>query len=215
MKRSFLAGLAILLPVIFTLMIFLFVINLLTKPFIGIVEGALSYYNLLNKDVISAHTQDVLIFFSRFLIIIFMFLSIVGIGLLGRLVIFHYIFKLGNYVMHRIPFINKIYKAVQDVTKTIFTENQSGFSQVVLVPFPTPEQLCVGFITNDSKLDQPITDPYGNISVFVPATPNPTIGFVLLYKKEQMIFMDMTVEEGLKYVVSCGVLSLDSLKKKN
>lgn len=207
MKKYFIAGLAILLPAVLTGMTFLFIINLLTKPFVGIIEELLTHYDLLDKPILFFSVRQVATLFSRFIILIILFLLTVAIGLLTRILFFHYLFRLGNYLLHKIPLINKIYKAAQDVIGTIFKDKANTFSQVVLVPFPGPSNLCLGLITNDEKSHEPVTDKHGHISVFVPATPNPTMGFMLLYRRDQLHFLDMSVDEAIKFIVSCGVMS--------
>ncbi|MEC7839455.1 MAG: DUF502 domain-containing protein [Chlamydiota bacterium] len=207
MKKYFITGLAILLPAVLTIVIFSFIINLLTKPFVGVLENTLEHYGLLDTPILFFSARQVVAFFSRVIILAILFIITVFIGLLTRIVIFHYLIRIGNYIIHRIPFINKIYKATQDVIGTIFKAKTATFSQVVLVPFPSKSTLCLGLITNDPQTDQPIEDSYGNVSVFVPATPNPTMGFMLLYKRHQMIDLEMSVEEALKFIVSCGVMS--------
>lgn len=209
MKKHFITGLALLLPAVVTILVFLFIINFLTKPFVGIVEYGLDYYDLLDKPALFFTRQQVITFFSKFFILIALFFFVVLIGFLGRLVVFHYLLRFGNFIIHKIPFINKIYKAAQDVIGTIFQDKTTNFSQVVLIPFPTSESLSVGFVTNDPESSQPSQDRYGNVSVFVPATPNPTIGFMLLFKKSQLIFIDMSVEDALKFVISCGVMATE------
>jgi len=207
MKKYFVTGLAILLPAVLTILIFSFIINLLTKPFVGTLENTLDYFNLLDTPILFFSARQVVSFFSKVIILIILFLVTVLIGLLTRIVIFHYLIRFGNYIIHKIPLINKIYKATQDVIGTIFKEKTTTFSQVVLIPFPSEKTLCLGLITNDPQTHQPYKDKYGNVSVFVPATPNPTMGFMLLYKREQMIDLEMTVEEALKFVVSFGVMT--------
>jgi len=213
MKKYFITGLALLLPAVLTILIFLFIVNLLTKPFVGIVEGTLDYYDLLDKPMLFFTSQQVITFFSKFLILFFLFTFVVLIGFLGRLVVFHYLLRLGNYIMHKIPFINKIYKAAQDVIGTIFQDKTTNFSQVVLIPFPTTQSLSIGLVTNDPETHEPHEDKHGHISVFVPATPNPTVGFMLLFNRSQLIFLDMSVEEALRFVVSCGVMATEIKSK--
>jgi len=195
MRKRFLTGLAILLPAVLTFMLFLFGINLLTMPFLGLVQNLLAPFDL---------PQQAALFLAKFLILLFLIGLTLLIGLLTRIMLFHYFLRLGNALLHRIPLINKIYKAAQDVFGTLFHEEGHGFSHVVLVPFPTKKGLCIGFVTNIT--DDP-EEEHGNISVFLPATPNPTMGFMLLFKKEQLIFLDMKVDEALKFIVSCGIIS--------
>ena len=208
MKKYFLTGLAILLPGVLTFMILLFIVNLLTKPFIGAVEHLFEYYGVLDNTIF-LKSDKVIRIISRLLILLSLFGVTLFIGMLGRIVLFHYIIRLGNYILHRIPFVNKIYKAIQEVMKTIFENNSPTFSQVVLVPFPSSKCYSVGFITNASEALHPKDDSLGNISVFVPATPNPTVGFMLLYKMEQMIYLDTKVEDALKFIVSCAVIDTE------
>lgn len=214
MKKYFLTGLAILLPAALTIILFLFLINLLTKPFLGILENVFNYYNLMDKPFYYFTYGQILTFFSKLIILILLFIVTVLIGLLTKIVVFHYLIKLGNYIIHRIPLVNKIYKSTQDVIKTVFEEKSSQFSQVVLIPFPSENTLCLGLITNEGGQNLLNDQPYGEVSVFIPATPNPTMGFVLLYKKEQIIPLNMTVEEALKFIVSVGVMVPDKLNSQ-
>lgn len=205
-RKYFVAGLVILLPAVLTMMIFLFVINLLTKPFVGTIERTLDYFNLFHTPNLIFSAKQVITFFSRLIILLLLCLFTLLIGFLTRILLFHYFIRLGNYILHNIPLVNKIYKAAQDVIETLFTEKATTFSQVVLVPFPSPPNLCIGLITHDSTSHKPITDSHGHISVFVPSTPNPSVGFMLLYKREQLVYLDMTIDEALKFIVSFGIM---------
>jgi uncharacterized membrane protein len=206
MKQKFVTGLAILLPITITLMIVTFLVNLLTKPFEGIVQSILGYYNLLGQPFLFLSAENVLVFTSKFLILVTLTSVTIFIGMVGQMFIVNHLLGFGDSLMHRIPIINRIYKAVQDVVKTLFTSEDTSFSQVVLVPFPHDKCLNIGLIArNDMPKD---SDPkhQGLVSIFVPGTPNPTMGFLLLFRKEQLIYVDMKVEDALKFIVSCGVI---------
>ena len=204
MKKSFITGLALLLPAILTLMIFLFLLNLFTAPFVGVMEALLTHYGLLDAQHLLMNKQLIL-FMSRIVVLIALVLTTLIIGFLGRLLLFHSLLKIGNRILNKIPFFNKIYRATQEVISTIFQTSAPSFSQVVLVPFPNAGNKCIGLITNDSAASSP--SEHGTISVFIPATPNPTMGFMLLFKKEQLIFLDMKVDEAIRFIVSCGVMA--------
>lgn len=210
MKKCFITGLVILLPAVLTIMLFAFIINFLTAPFVGLLQSTLEYFNLLNKQIFFVSSGQVLTMFSRIIILVMLFIVTVLIGLLTRILLFHYFLRFGNFILNKIPLVNKIYKAIQDAIKTLFEEKTSRFSQVVLVPFPYENTLSLGLITNEpehSLLDEAGKFKEGSISVFVPATPNPTMGFILQYHKDQMIYLNMSVEEAIKFIVSCGVMS--------
>jgi len=208
MKRNFLTGLAILLPIALTLWILGLLIDFLTHPFIGSVE------NLISVDLgsFSQTTRGLLLFGSKMLILFILAAFILTVGYFGQLFFFRSLFHYGDLLLHRIPFVNKIYKATQDVVKTLFQEETTTFSQVVLVPFPHEKARSIGFIT---KRDQAayMDEQHGHkVSVFVPGTPNPTMGFMLLYDRNTLIFTELSIEEALKFVISCGVMA-DPFKK--
>jgi uncharacterized membrane protein len=200
MKKNFLAGLAILLPFVVTLWFVLFVLNWTTKPFAGAIEQILIQLQIAAPVIHSykAIIQIVSQIIAALMLAVVLFFT----GFAAQAVVVKYFIRFGNSILHKIPLINKIYKASQDVMHTLFSEEGKAFSHVVLVPFPDDNSLSIGFISKSIEE----CDEQDQISVFVPATPNPTIGFLLLFSKKQLIFVDLTVEEALKFVVSCGVV---------
>lgn len=207
MKKLFFAGLIILLPFALTFMIIMFLINLFTYPFQELVESFLANYGLLGKPFLFLSGQQVLYVGSKVLVLIALFFFIVLFGFLARIVLINTLFRFGDLLIDRIPFINKLYKVAQDVVKTIFESKSSAFSNVVLVRFPHTQAYCVGLVPHN----QMTSPPNKILSIFIPGSPTPTMGFMLRYKHEEIIFIDMKVEEALKYVVSCGVVNGENL----
>ena len=111
-------------------------------------------------------------------------------------------------MLHRIPLVSKVYKTTQEVIKTIFSADQNTFQEVVLCPFPFTggRGYIVGLVSRDAPMICSQTVEAELVSVFVPTTPNPTSGFLMMYKREELITVNMSLEEAVKYVVSCGVL---------
>lgn len=212
MKKHFLTGLAILLPAIITLFFVTFVINFLTKPFIGLMQRILIHYDILNHPFLFFSANQVLFFSSKILALVFLIGLTLLLGLIGRFVFLNYFFKMGDYLIHRIPIINKIYKAIQDVTHTILKPESKSFSQSVLVRFPNSNTLAVGLISNEKLPLESDLKFHDLISVFVPGTPNPSMGFMLMYRKEQLIYLDTKVEDAFKFVISAGVISPEKIK---
>jgi len=206
MKKYFTTGLALLLPIALTLIILCFVINILTKPFLKFTERLLVYYNP------SLELQDsfILIWSSKLLILVSLFVCVFLLGFLGRIFFFKSLLHCGDYLIHRIPFVNSIYKASQDLVNGVFSNNSTSFSKVVLVPFPTLKSFSVGFVTKE-HLD--LTEEGGDaeelIPVFVPGTPNPSVGFMLMFRRREIHFVDMTIEKAMKMIISCGVAMPD------
>lgn len=199
-------GLAILLPFVVTILIVVFFVNLLTKPFLGFFTELFGQHQLFKN-----FSKETVTFFIRILIICFLFLLTVLLGFLGKVFLVKYLLKLGDRIVHRIPFVNKIYKTVQDVVLTLFRNDRSSFTNVVLVPFPTQHSLSIGLVSRES-LPETTGSKDHFVSVFVPGTPNPSIGFMLLFKKEDLIMTDLKVHDAIKFIVSCGVILKDKEK---
>lgn len=204
MRKYFTTGLIFLLPVALTLMFVMFIVNILTKPFLGLVTDFLQHTHLLKAPFFS-HPQMTLIV-SKVLILLFLFMAILIVGVVARWLLVRYIFRFGEALLHKLPLVNKVYKASQDVVHTILSPDTTTFKKVVLVPFPNSKGLSIGLITKEDASLNVGTQSHDLISVFVPGTPNPTMGFMLLYRKDQLIYTDLTVDQALKCVVSCGVI---------
>lgn len=205
MKKNFLSGLAVLLPVVLTAAIVMFFINILTKPFLGLVQSTFEGLGLLDKSFLFLSGQQIVTLTSKLLVLITLVLSTLFIGFLAQHLFLDKLLERVNRFIHRIPIVNKIYKAFQEVMSTFFTGKNTSFSQVVLIPYPHAETYSIGLITNDELPKGTDENKEKLISVFVPGTPNPTMGFSLLYKKEELIFVEMKVDDALKFLFSCGV----------
>lgn len=203
MRKYFVAGLALLLPVTLTIIIVLFMVNLLTEPFLGAVSGIMEHYGIFSNGFWFLSGSQIQNYISKILILATLFFFTVLLGLLARQVVFYYFLKTGDYILHRIPFVSTLYKTFQDVFNTIFAAKTTSFKQVVMVPFPSEISYSLGLVTRDNI---PGKDGEVRIAVFVPTTPNPTSGFMLLCREEDVTFLDISVEEALKYVISCGVI---------
>jgi uncharacterized membrane protein len=111
----------------------------------------------------------------------------------------------------RIPVVRSIYSSVKQVSDTLFSENGNAFRQAVLVEWPRPGAWTIGFVTGVPSgdvlmaLQNGVRDEY--LSVYVPTTPNPTSGYMMMFKKSECQALSMSVDEALKYVVSMGVVA--------
>lgn len=206
MKKDFLTGLAILLPVVLTILIALFFINLLTEPFMGIVRSIFKYYGLMGTSFFFLSSDQIINLISKILVLISLFLVTLLIGFFAQHFFIDVFFRNLDRLIHRIPFVNKIYKAFQEVMHTIFHPTSTTFSQVVLAPYPHKKTYAVGFIAKEALPEGSDTEHLDLISVFIPGTPNPMMGFNLLYKREQLVFVNTKVDDALKFVISCGVM---------
>lgn len=207
MKKYFVTGLVILLPVALTFAIVIFVFNLLTVPFLGLVKTVFERYNLFQGGFLFLDADQIQNLIAQLLILVCLFFVTIGLGFIARWFFFRYLIKLGEYLVNRIPLVRSIYNTCQDVIQTIFTTKTKSFKQVVLVRFPNPNSYSIGLITREDIPYLKDTSYHDVVAVFVPTTPNPTSGFLVMYKPKDLVYLDMRVEDAFKYILSCGLLS--------
>ena len=128
-------------------------------------------------------------------------------GYLGRLFV-----RIWERMWEKIPFVSGIYSTCKQLFETVCSKKSNAFRQVVLVEFPRKDVWTVAFVTSDVPyaLSNALNDNE-LISVYVPTTPNPTSGYWGMYRRQEVIPLDISVEDGLKMVISLGIVS----KKKN
>lgn len=206
MKKHFITGLVILLPLVVTIAVAIFLVNFLTQPFIGIVSAILAKFNIINKGFLFLSPEQLLNYGSKLIILVLLFLFTVGLGMVTRWFLINALFRLGDRVLHRIPVVNTVYKTTQDIIRTLFVSDKNTFKQVVMVPFPRSDVFVLGLISRESPRMCSNAAKEELVSVLVPTTPNPTTGFLLMYKRSELIDIDMKPEDAIKYIVSCGVI---------
>ncbi len=207
MKKHFITGLVILLPVAVTIAVIAFIVNFVTGPFYLTVADIVNRllpvptegYGFLHHDQIVRYT-------SKLLILIAIFIFIVFLGMVTRWFFIKSLLNISDKILHRIPIVNTVYKTTQDIIKTLFTSDRKSFKQVVMVPFPREGIYAIGLISRESPSICSEKAEEDLISVLIPTTPNPTTGFLLMYPKKQLIYIDMRPEDAIKYIVSCGVI---------
>lgn len=133
---------------------------------------------------------------------------ITGIGVLARYYIGKRIIEWVDTAMMNVPLLNKIYGALKQVNEA-FSGSKTSFKTVVMVEFPREGIHSVGFITNDQPTALRREGDQKSIVVFIPTTPNPTSGFLIVVPEDKVTKLDISVPEGIKYVVSLGSLSPD------
>ncbi len=206
MKKHFITGLVILLPLVIAIVTIIFLINLFTQPFVGMVSSVLKRFDIINQGFLFLSPEQLLRYGSQLIILIAIFLCIVALGMIARWLLVSSFLRLGDRILHRIPIFNTVYKTTQDIIKTLFVSDKNTFKQVVLVAFPHKSTYVIGLISREAPSVCSEVTGKNLISVLVPTTPNPTTGFLLMFPKEDLILIDMTPEDAVKYVLSCGVI---------
>jgi len=124
------------------------------------------------------------------------------VGTLTRTVAGRFINKVSDFFISRVPILRSIYKITKQLGSVFFSKSPtSGFKQVVWIPFPHQDSRCLAFVASETEA--------GECFVFVPTAPNPTSGYVLNFRKDQVSKADMSVDAALKLILSCGALGED------
>jgi uncharacterized membrane protein len=143
-------------------------------------------------------------------------LAIMLVGAIGRLARYYIGRKLIQWFdlsLSRVPLLNKVYATVKQI-KEVFSSNQkSSFKQVVLIEYPRPGIYSLGFLTGEEHTELEAKLGRKVVSVFIPTTPNPTSGFLLIVPEDQVRRLDMSVADVIKYVVSLGALPPERVPK--
>ncbi len=203
MKKYFLTGLVTLLPLAVTIWVVHFFVNFLTKPFIGIVATLTDRLPIASPQLIRTITQ--------ISILIALFFLTWFLGFVARRFFFNQLIRLGDRILTKIPLVNKVYKTSKEIVKSLFTSKEKSFKQVVLLPFPYQGSYCIGLVARTAPRTSSETEE--EVSVFIPTTPNPTTGYLVMCPKSQLIYLDMKTDEAIKYVVSCAVIQPDGKKR--
>ena len=204
-RASFLAGLAVVLPALLSLAAvkWLFgTITIFTDTLLFFLPKSLTHGD---KFTPLDGKGDMIWYWSLVALVLAMVL-ISLIGVLARYYIGKRLIEWLDLAMLNIPLLNKFYGAVKQMNEA-FSGSKSSFKTVVLVEFPRPGSYSVGFITSGTQGELQRQAGKLLVSVFIPTTPNPTSGFLVLVPEEKVTKLDMTVSEGIKYIVSLGSIA--------
>ncbi len=186
LRNYFIAGIVAIIPIGITLYLTMFIIDVSSK--------------LIPKEI---NPNNYLPFSIPGLEIILSIIIITFIGGLSVSFIGKKILQLINDLFKKIPFLRTIYSAINQMTES-FTNKDKGKKSVVLVEYPRKGSWAVGFATKDNEGEISKKTNSELVNVFVPTTPNPTSGFLLMFPKKEIIYLDMTFEEASKFIVSAG-----------
>ncbi len=201
MKKYFFTGLVLILPLTVTIIILVFVLDLLTEPFVGFVKDLfLAFSDQLGP--LTKHPK-LLLFIGRVTVLLLMLLTIFILGFLGRRFFFKYLHEKMSSILERIPIVRRVYRITREITKSVLSGEKKPFSNPVYIPFPHSRSVAIGFETGPVPKKAEI-EGIDLQSVFVPTAPHPISGFVLLTRKDDINPLDIRAEEILKFLVSCG-----------
>jgi len=139
-------------------------------------------------------------------------MAVMLIGLIGGLARHYFrkkLIELVDLALLRVPLLNKIYSTIKQVNEAFSPSSKSSFKQVVLVEFPRAGQYSVGFLTGEDQREVQQKTKERVLSVFVPTTPNPTSGFLVLVPEKEITRLEMSVADGIKFIISLGAIAPD------
>lgn len=191
-------GILVLAPIVLTLSIFLTIARWLDHFFVNIIPPAWQPEMLVGSHIPGTGliTGGVLLVF---------------VGMLARNFIGRWLVRMGERIICAIPVVNSIYGAIKQITDTLSMSQSDAFREVVLIEYPRKGIYGIAFVTGKAKghvkkeMETPTGDEFLNI--FVPTTPNPTSGFFLFVPRSDVIPLSMSVEQGLKMVISAGIVT--------
>ena len=189
LRNYFITGVVVLIPIGFTLYLCKFLISLSSK----IIPQNINPNSYLPYSIPGIE-----------IIISILFITIVGglsLSFFGKKIL-----KFIDDLFKRIPLLRTIYTAISQMTET-FSNKDSGKKSVVLIEYPRKGVWAVGFATKENTGEMAVKTKQKLINVFVPTTPNPTSGFLLMFPIDDVIYLDMTFEEASKFIVSAGTSS--------
>ncbi len=196
-NRYFLTGLVALTPLVITLLVVIFVVDKTG----GFLAGILRYVPGLG------HLPGFLLTLLSFLLVL---VGIYLIGLLTTVTLGRRLLEWSDRFLRRVPLIRGIYVSSRQFTET-FLDDRRAFREVVLVDFPVEGTYAMGFLTSHRTWEGPEGE---YVSVFVPTTPNPTSGWYLLVPRRRLIPLDISPEEGLKIIISGGMVAPEPDKRR-
>lgn len=200
-RRHLIAGLIVIAPITATALVLWWIFQMLDGLLGRFLYPALG--GLLGRDTFVIPGLGLLV----------LFVLLVGIGFAAQRAIGSRIIAWWHATLERIPLTRRIYTAANRIVRTVFGEDSRPFKKVVLVEYPSPGRWAIGFL---SAAAPPVIQRHvpASFSVFVPTTPNPTTGFLIIVPAELIREVDMSVDEAFTYILSAGAVSPDGLRPR-
>jgi uncharacterized membrane protein len=200
-RTNFLAGLAVVLPAVLS-------IGALVWVFGTVASFTDTLLFFLPHELTHRNRGEGPMFWYWSLAAFVLAISLIcGVGLLARNYFGRKMIEWVDSALMHVPFLNKIYGATKQVNDALTSGNKNSFKTVVLVEFPHAGSYSMGFLTSEEPLEKAIGVKENLVCVYVPTTPNPTGGFLLLVPNEKVVRLQMSVADGIKYIISLGALA--------
>jgi uncharacterized membrane protein len=188
-RNYFLTGLLVIIPIFGS-------IGLIGWVFVKITNFLLPPTMMQTSEIV----------FWRFVSLLILFLFIILVGVLAQSLLVKRLLGLGEKIVVKIPLLSKVYVALKQISNAIWGQNKTILRGVVLIEYPRRGLYSIGFATSESQGEVQEKTKEKVINIFIPTTPNPTSGLLILVPEKDVTYLDMTIEEGLKLVISGGAV---------
>lgn len=200
-QANFLTGLAVVLPAVISVALLVWLYGT-----VSLITDALLFF--LPRHWTHQRAGEGPTFWYWSLVALLVAVALVGfVGRLARNYLGRKLIELMDQLMSSVPLLNKIYLTVKQVNEAFSSGKKSSFRQVVMIEYPRPGVYSIGFVTSDGHQEAAAKLGRRLLGVFVPTTPNPTGGFLLLVPEEQVTHLEMSVADGIKYIISLGAIA--------
>ena len=197
-RTAFITGLLILLPLGVTVFIIGIVLDRVGNP------ASELFFNFIDQNIRELPTVEIPLQLVSLLIV---FLIITALGYFSRIFIGQLFLRFFERILTRLPLISQVYNTVKQLVDTFSQQKKAVFQEVVMIEYPRKGIYAIGFLTNQAKGEVQSLTGENLVNVFVPTTPNPTSGFLLMLPHEDVIPMRMSVADGMKTIISGGAVT--------
>ncbi|MBQ8464953.1 MAG: DUF502 domain-containing protein [Alphaproteobacteria bacterium] len=143
------------------------------------------------------------------LIVLLILIGMFATGFLGK-----FFLRLGEWIVYKLPFISSVYSLFKQVFSTFLSNKNRAFNKVVMLEYPRKGLWILGLVSMDTTGEMQEKLPEPMVNVFIPTTPNPTSGFLIFVPKSEVIEMDISVEDAIKFIISGGIVNPDEMKEQ-
>ena len=202
LKVNMLAGLVVLLPLVVTIWLFKTIVITIDNMLLGFIPPSYQLNTLIEK-MFGVHINFSI--YGLGLVVGLVFLVVLGIfvrNIIGRTLL-----AWGESILGTIPGVRSVYYAIKQIIETVASSNSTSFRKVVLFEYPRKGIWAIGFVSSAVRGQAQALTEKKLINVFLPTTPNPTSGFFLMVPEEELTELNMTVEQGLKMIISAGIVN--------
>ncbi|HYD58570.1 MAG TPA: DUF502 domain-containing protein [Burkholderiales bacterium] len=192
MKKYLITGLLIWIPLVITLWVLKLIVDTLDQSLLLLPQS------LRTENWLGMHVPGL----GAILTIAIVFAT----GVFARNFFGAQLVELWHEILHRIPVVNSIYSSVKQISDTLFSSSGQAFRKALLVQWPRPGMWTIAFLTGAPTGEVAGHLPADCLSVYVPTTPNPTGGYFVIVPRSDVVELEMTVDQALKYIISMGVV---------